>query len=127
MTDGSRGGAWPRGTASGSRRNTPSTSRSPDVAAVAREVAGEGHHFAAVQLPVNLAMAQALAYPSQLRPGGTVPALIAAEEAGLAAFGSASLLQGRLAADLPEEVAAAFAGATTEPSGPSNFPAPPPE
>lgn len=85
-----------------------------DVAAVAREVAGEGHHFAAVQLPVNLAMAQALAYPSQLRPAGRTPALIAAEEAHLAAFGSASLLQGRLSADLPEEVAAAFAGATTD-------------
>jgi aryl-alcohol dehydrogenase-like predicted oxidoreductase len=85
-----------------------------DVAAVAREVAGEGHHFAAVQLPVNLAMAQALAYPSQLRPTGREPALIAAEEAHLAAFGSASLLQGRLSADLPEEVAVAFAGATTD-------------
>lgn len=85
-----------------------------DVAAVAREVAGEGHHFAAIQLPVNLAMAQALAYPSQLRPAGRTPALIAAEEAHLAAFGSASLLQGRLSADLPEEVAAAFAGATTD-------------
>lgn len=85
-----------------------------DVAAVAREVAGDGHHFAAVQLPVNLAMAQALAYPSQLRPAGRTPALIAAEEAHLAAFGSASLLQGRLSADLPEEVAAAFAGTTTD-------------
>ena len=85
-----------------------------DVSAVAREVAGDGHHFAAVQLPVNLAMAQALAYPSQERPAGRAPALIAAEEARLAAFGSASLLQGRLSADLPEEVAAAFAGATTD-------------
>ena len=85
-----------------------------DVSAVAREVAGDGHHFAAVQLPVNLAMAQALAYPSQVGSGGRAPALIAAEEARLAAFGSASLLQGRLSADLPEEVAAAFAGATTD-------------
>ena len=85
-----------------------------DVSAVAREVAGDGHHFAAVQLPVNLAMAQALAYPSQVGPAGRAPALIAAEEALLAAFGSASLLQGRLSADLPEEVAAAFPGATTD-------------
>jgi aryl-alcohol dehydrogenase-like predicted oxidoreductase len=85
-----------------------------DVSRVAREVAGDGHHFAAVQLPVNLAMAQALGYPSQEGRSGRVPALIAAEEAGLAAFGSASLLQGRLSADLPEEVAAAFAAATTD-------------
>jgi aryl-alcohol dehydrogenase-like predicted oxidoreductase len=85
-----------------------------DVAAVAREVAGDGHHFAAVQLPVNLAMAQALGYPSQEGASGRVPALIAAEEARLAAFGSSSLLQGRLSADLPDEVVAAFPGATTD-------------
>jgi len=85
-----------------------------DVAGVAQEVAGAGHHFAAVQLPVNLAMAQALAYPSQAIPTGRAPALRVAEEMRLAAFGSASLLQGRLAADLPEEIAAAFAGTTTD-------------
>jgi aryl-alcohol dehydrogenase-like predicted oxidoreductase len=85
-----------------------------DVAAVAREVAGDGHHFAAVQLPVNLVMAQALAYPSQGGPSGRAPALLAAEKAGLAAFGSASLLQGRLSADLPDEVVAAFPGASTD-------------
>ena len=78
---------------------------------VAEEVAGERHHFAAVQLPVNLAMAQAVAYRSQESGDERLPALTAAEREGLAAFGSASLLQGRLAADLPEEVEAAFPGA----------------
>lgn len=74
----------------------------------AREVAGDQHHFAAVQLPVNLAMAQAVAYPSQETPDGRLPALAAASSLGLSAFGSASLLQGRLAGDLPEEVVEAF-------------------
>ena len=75
---------------------------------VAREVAGESHHFAAVQLPFNIAMAQALGYPSQEDNGTRRPALAAARELGVAAFGSASLLQGRLAGDLPEEVEKAF-------------------
>jgi aryl-alcohol dehydrogenase-like predicted oxidoreductase len=80
---------------------------------VAEEVAGREHHFAAVQLPLNLAMAQAVAYRSQETPEGRLAALPAAESGGVAAFGSASLLQGRLAGDLPEEVEAAFPGAST--------------
>lgn len=78
------------------------------VMAIARDVAGEHHHFAAVQMPFNLAMAQAVAYPSQDIAGRRVPALAAAAQLGLAVFGSASLLQGRLAADLPEEIVEAF-------------------
>ena len=79
-----------------------------DTLAAAERVAGEDHHFAAVQLPNNLAMAQAVVFRSQPSAGGRVPALAAAAAIGLAAFGSASLLQGRLAGDLPDEVEAAF-------------------
>ena len=82
-----------------------------EILAAARDVAGEGHHFAAVQAPVNLAMPQAIAYPSQPSRGKTVPLGTAAADAGLALFSSASILQGRLVgADLPEEVDALFAG-----------------
>ncbi|MGH9318186.1 MAG: aldo/keto reductase [Thermoanaerobaculia bacterium] len=80
---------------------------------IAREVAGEKQHFAAVQLPVNLAMAQGIGYPSQETDGERLPALAAARALKLAAFGSASLLQGRLAADLPEEIVQAFPEAAT--------------
>jgi len=83
------------------------------VAQGARAGAGEGHHFRAVQLPVNLAMAQALVYRSQETPRGRAGALEAANVLDLAAFGSASLLQGRLAGELPEEVEAAFPEAET--------------
>jgi aryl-alcohol dehydrogenase-like predicted oxidoreductase len=83
------------------------------VLEIAGEAGGQGHHFAAVQLPVSLAMAQAVAYPSQETGGRRVPALSAAASLGLAAFGSASLLQGRLAADLPEEIVEAFPEAAT--------------
>lgn len=82
-----------------------------ETLAVAREVAGDDHHFAAVQLPNNLAMAQAVAFRSQETAEGRVPALSAASKVGLAAFGSASLLQGRLAGDLPDEIEAAFPAA----------------
>jgi aryl-alcohol dehydrogenase-like predicted oxidoreductase len=75
---------------------------------IAGAVGGKEHHFAAVQLPVNLAMAQAVAYASQEIGAARLPALAAAARLGLAAFGSASLLQGRLATDLPEEIVEAF-------------------
>jgi len=86
------------------------------VRAAAVEVAGTGHHFRAVQLPTNLAMAEAVAYRSQETPegGGRMPALEAARALGLAAFGSASILQGRLARyEYPEEVAEALPGMDT--------------
>src|SRR5258706_11101170 len=83
------------------------------VLAIAAEAGGEDHHFAAVQLPVSLAMAQAIAYASQETQGRRMPALSAASGLALAAFGSASLLQGRLAADLPEEIVEAFPEAVT--------------
>lgn len=79
-----------------------------ETLAVAREVGGESHHFRAVQLPFNLGMAQGLLYRSQETADGRRPALAAAAGMGLAAFGSASLLQGRFAAGLPEQVLEAF-------------------
>ena len=83
------------------------------VLEVAREVAGEDHHFRGVQLPFNLGMGQALVYRSQERDGERLSPLEFAEAAGLAAFGSASILQGRLAENLPEEVDEAFPEAAT--------------
>ena len=62
---------------------------------------------------MNLGMAQALVYRSQETPLERAAALEAANLMDLAAFGSASLLQGRLAGELPEEVEAAFPEATT--------------
>ena len=79
-----------------------------ETLAMARDVGGEGHHFRAVQLPFNLGMAQGLLYRSQETSDGRRPALAAAAGMGLAVFGSASLLQGRFAAGLPEQVLEAF-------------------
>jgi aryl-alcohol dehydrogenase-like predicted oxidoreductase len=79
-----------------------------ETLAIAREAGGDGHHFRAVQLPFNLGMAQGLLYRSQETADGRRPALAAAAGMGLAAFGSASLLQGRFAAGLPEQVLEGF-------------------
>ena len=82
-----------------------------EVLGMAKEVAGDGHHFRAVQLPSSLAMAQAVVYRSQETGLGRRAALAAATTLGLAAFGSASIAHGRLASgDLPEEIAEAFPG-----------------
>ncbi|HSP93244.1 MAG TPA: aldo/keto reductase [Thermoanaerobaculia bacterium] len=75
---------------------------------IAGEAGGGRHHFAAVQMPFNLAMAQAVAFSSQEAEGGRISALAAAGSHDLAVFGSASLLQGRLSGDLPEEIVEAF-------------------
>lgn len=75
---------------------------------IAGEAGGGRHHFAAVQMPFNLAMAQAVAFSSQEAEGGRISALAAAASLDLAVFGSASLLQGRLSGDLPEEIVEAF-------------------
>jgi len=82
-----------------------------EIAAAARDVAGDENHFAAVQAPINLAMAQAIAYPSQPWRSGMVPLASAAADLGLSLFASASILQGRLAdADLPPQVDALLSG-----------------
>ena len=81
------------------------------IGELARGIAGDEHHFRGFQLPFNLAMAQGLGYRSQRSQESgdrRLPALEFARESGLAAFGSASLLQGRLAGGLPEEVTSAF-------------------
>ena len=65
-----------------------------EVLAAARDVAGEGHHFRAVQLPFNADMTEAAGLHNQ----GGHTLLEAAAEAGIAVFASASLLQGRLPA-----------------------------
>ena len=82
---------------------------------VAREAGGRSHHFTAVQLPVNLAMPEAVRVPTQRLPDGrTVTVLEAAHDLGLRVVASGSLLQGRLTAGLPEPLRASFPELTTD-------------
>jgi aryl-alcohol dehydrogenase-like predicted oxidoreductase len=69
----------------------------------AKAVGTTTHHFGAVQLPLNLAMPEALVKPTQKLDGESVPFLVAAEAAGLIVMASASILQGHLIQRMPAQ------------------------
>jgi aryl-alcohol dehydrogenase-like predicted oxidoreductase len=68
---------------------------------IAREAGGSDHHFRFVQLPVNLAMPEALIRPNQVVQGKTMAVVQAARALGITLVSSAALLQGQLTRDLP--------------------------
>lgn len=84
------------------------------LAKIAHEVAGERHRFRAVQLPINLAMPEAVRLPTQTVGGRTMTALEAASELGLTVVASASLMQGKLTTGLPAALSDHFPGARTD-------------
>ncbi|MEM3206737.1 MAG: aldo/keto reductase [Halobacteria archaeon] len=81
-----------------------------ELVELAKRVGGPGHRFRALQMPFNLAMAEAAFAPSQEVSGERVTLLEAARKLGVAVFASASILQGRLAGGLPPELAALLPG-----------------
>lgn len=86
-----------------------------ELVGIARDVGGDQHHFRVVQLPINLAMSEAIRMPTQ-RLGGrrVVPALQAAAELGLSVVASTTLMQSRLATGLPTELREAFPALSTD-------------
>jgi aryl-alcohol dehydrogenase-like predicted oxidoreductase len=88
-------------------RQSPSSREYLDlaqIAGIASEVAGDLHHFRAVQLPFNLGLPEAFTADNQRVGERQMSLLAAAKELGIAVIASATLLQGRLAARLPEFV-----------------------
>jgi aryl-alcohol dehydrogenase-like predicted oxidoreductase len=79
-----------------------------ELDAVAREIAGDNHHFRFVQLPFNLGMTEALTLGNQSIDGKTLTIVEAAKELNITLIASASLLQGQVARNLPEFVAGAL-------------------
>lgn len=75
-----------------------------ELVRVAVDVAGQSHHFCAVQLPYNLGMPEAFLRANQPVDGESVSLLEAAQRLGLTVFASASILQGRVAHDLPLDI-----------------------
>jgi aryl-alcohol dehydrogenase-like predicted oxidoreductase len=71
------------------------------MVAIAKEVAGDDHHFRFVQLPFNLAMPEALTRPTQTVGGKAMPMVQAARSLGVSLVTSAALLQGQLAKSMP--------------------------
>ena len=84
--------------------DSPTLHSLADIVAVAREVAGESHHFGFVQLPVNLMMPEAVVLPNQRVAGRDLPLLAAAAELGVTVIASGPTLQGRLARGLPPAI-----------------------
>lgn len=85
-----------------------------ELVRIAQEVGGADHHFRVVQLPISLAMPEAVRVPTQSLGGGLVPLLQAASELGVAVIASAPLMQGQLTRDLPAKLAEAFPALKTD-------------
>jgi aryl-alcohol dehydrogenase-like predicted oxidoreductase len=85
-----------------------------ELMVAAREVAGEAHHFRAIQLPYNLAMPEAITRSNQFVHAGKATTLAAAKAFGIAVSASATLMQGQLSRGLPPIVANAFGGFATD-------------
>jgi aryl-alcohol dehydrogenase-like predicted oxidoreductase len=81
---------------------------------IAREIGGDDHHFRVIQLPLNLAMTEAVRTPTQMVDGRRVPLLEAAAALGISVVASASLMQSQLTRGLPAELAVAFPSLTTD-------------
>jgi aryl-alcohol dehydrogenase-like predicted oxidoreductase len=75
-----------------------------NMCALARAAGGEDHGFRFVQLPFNLAMPEALVAENQPHDGTHVSLLEAAKALGVTVVASASIMQGKVARDLPERI-----------------------
>ncbi|MFZ5875950.1 MAG: aldo/keto reductase [Nitrospirota bacterium] len=84
------------------------------LADVARQVAGDGHHFRAIQLPYSLAMPEAYTRKNQSVRGTLMTALEAASALNLYVMGSAALYQNRLARELPGDIRRRIPGHATD-------------
>jgi aryl-alcohol dehydrogenase-like predicted oxidoreductase len=106
------------GTATWNGYRQPSTA--PDylslseIVKIAREVAGEDHHFRVIQLPYNLAMPEALTEANQAVDGEHLSTLMAADRLGITVMCSASILQAKLTQNLPSFVRDALEGLSTD-------------
>jgi aryl-alcohol dehydrogenase-like predicted oxidoreductase len=72
---------------------------------IANDIGGARHNFRFIQLPFNLAMVEAYGQRVEHDGSSSRTVLEVAEEYGITAVASASLLQARLAKGLPEELA----------------------
>jgi aryl-alcohol dehydrogenase-like predicted oxidoreductase len=81
---------------------------------LAREAGGDEHHFRFVQLPFNLAMPEALTLDNQTFHGAHVSLLEAARALGVTVVASASIMQGKVAQGLYDEIRAPLGSLATD-------------
>lgn len=85
-----------------------------DVVQCARDVAGDGHHFRAVQFPYNLAMTEAYSRFNQRIGETSLPMIEASQKLGLTVMASASIYQSQLTRNLPEYIHKKLPGLKTD-------------
>ncbi len=81
---------------------------------IARELAGGNHHFRFIQLPVNLGMPEALFFQNQKMGDEYVSTIEAAQNFGITSIASGSIMQGQVAAGLPESIRHALGSLATD-------------
>jgi aryl-alcohol dehydrogenase-like predicted oxidoreductase len=81
---------------------------------IARELAGDSHHFRFIQLPINLGMPEGLFFQNQKLGDEYVSVAEAAQSFGLTVIASGSLLQGQAARGLPEAIRDALGSLATD-------------
>ena len=81
---------------------------------MARELAGDDHHFRFIQVPVNLGMPEALFFQNQKLGDEYVSVVEAAQSFGITVIASGSLLQGQAARGLPEAIRDALGSLATD-------------
>jgi aryl-alcohol dehydrogenase-like predicted oxidoreductase len=106
------------GTATWNGYRQPPTARDylslAELEKVAREVAGERHHFRVIQVPYNLAMSEAFTRANQTVEGETVSLLDAARRLEIYVMISASIYQGQLSRNLPAVLGEHLPGLSTD-------------
>jgi aryl-alcohol dehydrogenase-like predicted oxidoreductase len=79
-----------------------------ELVTLAREIGGADHHFAVMQLPINLAMTEAVRMQTQCIGSDRISVLEAAHRLGVSVVASATLMQSQLTRGLPPQVHTAF-------------------
>ena len=97
-----------------SRTDHPAHLDLEELFVLARSAGGEHHHFRVIQLPHNLAMPEAVTHANQKFGAQILSTLEVAAQLGMAAYASASLLQGRTTRNLPQTLREGFGGLETD-------------
>jgi aryl-alcohol dehydrogenase-like predicted oxidoreductase len=81
---------------------------------LAHDIAGDAHHFRFIQLPLNLAMPEALFFQNQKVGEEYVSVLEAAQALAVNVVASGSILQGQVTRGLPESIREALGSLATD-------------
>lgn len=81
---------------------------------IAKQIGGADHGFKFIQLPFNLAMPEAFLLNNQAFEGKVLSTISAANDLGVSVMISGSILQGKLSANLPENIRSFFGNLETD-------------